>query len=110
MVKPTVIIDTNAIVSFFMGDVSERNSAIAHILAAEKCVIPVEVISETVFILEKRFNLSRQDVAEKIKDIITIKDDLVACQNVVRFACNTFASTKLDFVDCLLDGYAKING
>jgi predicted nucleic-acid-binding protein len=30
--------------------------------------------------------------------------------NIVRFACNLYAATKLDFVDCLLDGYAKIKG
>jgi len=31
-------------------------------------------------------------------------------ESVIRHGCNTFASTNLDFIDCLLVAYANVKG
>ena len=31
-------------------------------------------------------------------------------ENVIRYGCNTFASTNLDFIDCLLVAYTNVKG
>ena len=31
-------------------------------------------------------------------------------ENVVHYGCNTYALTKLDFIDCLLVAYANVKG
>jgi predicted nucleic-acid-binding protein len=82
----------------------------AEVIANAVCTTPIEVIAEAVYNLEKKYGYTRELAAEKIKDFLQIKEDLVMESNIVRFACNLYASTSLDFVDCLLDGYAKIKG
>jgi len=49
-------------------------------------------------------------IADEIKDFIAIKENLVVEENVIRHGCNTFASTNLDFIDCLLIAYANVKG
>ena len=60
--------------------------------------------------MEKYYGHARVIIADKIKDFIAIKEDFVIEENVVRYGCNIFATTSLDFVDCLLVGYAKVKG
>jgi predicted nucleic-acid-binding protein len=52
----------------------------------------------------------RRLIADEIKDFIAIKENFVVEENVIRHGCNTFASTNLDFNDCLLIAYAKVKG
>jgi predicted nucleic acid-binding protein len=52
----------------------------------------------------------RHLIADEIKDFISIKENLVFEENVIRYGCNTFASTNLDFIDCLLIAYANVKG
>ena len=74
------------------------------------CVVPIEVIAEAVYNLEKFYKHPRRLIAAEIKDFILIKENLFFEENVVRYDCNTFASTNLDFVDCILVAYAKVKG
>jgi predicted nucleic-acid-binding protein len=110
MTAKSVILDTNAVLRFITGDNEEESKAVSDLLNTNDCIIPVEVIAEAVYNLAKKYSHSRQEIADEIKDFIEIKENLVVEENTIRFGCNLFASTNLDFVDCLLDGYAKING
>ncbi|GHU85740.1 hypothetical protein FACS189473_4930 [Spirochaetia bacterium] len=110
LTKNTIVLDTNVILRFLIGDIPEMSITAADIIANRVCTTPIEVIAEVVYNLEKYYGYTRELVSEKIKNFILLKEDLVMESNVVRFACNLYAGTKLDFVDCLLDGYAKIKG
>jgi predicted nucleic-acid-binding protein len=52
----------------------------------------------------------RHLIADEIKDFITIKENLVFEEKIIQYSCNTFASTNLDFIDCLLIAYANVKG
>ena len=52
----------------------------------------------------------RHLIADEIKDFIAIKENFVFEENIIRYGCNTFASTNLDFIDCLLIAYANVKG
>jgi predicted nucleic-acid-binding protein len=106
----SIILDTNAVLRFITGDNEEESRAVSELLNANDCIIPVEVIAEAVYNLAKKYNHSRQEIADEIKDFIGIQENFVVEENAVLFGCNLFAATNLDFVDCLLDGYAKTNG
>jgi predicted nucleic-acid-binding protein len=60
--------------------------------------------------LEKYYDHPRLLIAEEIKDFIGIKERLVLEENVIRYGCNMYATTGQNFVDCLLVGYANVNG
>ena len=110
MIKNKVLLDTNAIINFITDDEKEKSKIVSNFLAAADCIVSTEVVAEVAYNLEKKYNHSRNLISEEIKDFIDIKQNLVLEENVVRYACNIYCETKLDFVDCLLAGYAKVNG
>ena len=110
MTAKDIILDTNAILRFITGDNIEKCQKVSDLLDKSNCVVFIEVIAEVVYNLEKNYKHSRELIAEEIKDFISIKENLVIEENVIRYGCNTFASTSLDFVDCLIVGYANVMG
>jgi predicted nucleic-acid-binding protein len=110
MTAKSIILDTNAVLRFITGDNEEESRTVSDLLNTNDCIIPIEVIAEAVYNLAKKYHHSRQEIADEIKDFIGIQEDLALEENAVRFGCNLFATTNLDFVDCLLVGYAKTNG
>jgi len=110
LTKKEVILDTNAVLRFITGDNIEKCQRVSDLIDTSDCIVPIEVIAETVYNLEKFYKHPRQLIAAEIKDFAAIKENFVFEENVVRYACNTFASTNLDFIDCLLVAYANIKG
>ena len=105
-----LLFDTNAILRYILQD----NLTMANAVEAElqsnlnNCIIPVEVVVEMVYVLNKVYKINRILVAEAIEGIVDIASHLVINSNVVSYALKVYATTNLDFVDCLLIGYAKI--
>jgi predicted nucleic-acid-binding protein len=105
-----IILDTNALLRFITGDNAEKCQKVSDLIDTDDCIVPVEVIAEAVYNLEKFYMHPRNLIADEIKDLIAIKENLVFEENVIRHGCNTFASTNLDFIDCLLVAYANVKG
>jgi len=105
-----VILDTNAVLRFITGDNIEKCQKVSDLIDTNDCIVPIEVIAEAVYNLEKFYMHPRPFIADEIKDFIAIKENLVVEENVIRHGCNTFASTNLDFIDCLLVAYANVKG
>jgi predicted nucleic-acid-binding protein len=109
-VSEQVLLDTNAVIHFVQAlDIAKFN-IVAQTLNNNQCHVSAEVIAEAVYILEGTFQHDRQATAAKLKDFIALQDGLVSETNATVFGLNLYASSKLDFVDCLLAGYAKVNG
>ena len=104
-----VMLDTNAVLRFITDDDREKSGKVSDLINTVNCTVSIEVIAETVYNLEKHYKHPRQYIADEIKDFIGIKENLVFEENVVRYGCNIYVSTKLDFIDCLLVGYANVN-
>jgi predicted nucleic-acid-binding protein len=105
-----VILDTNAVLRFITGDNAEKCRKVSDLIDTNDCIVPIEVIAEAVYNLEKFYMHPRHLIADEIKDLIAIKENLVFEENVIRYGCNTFASTSLDFIDCILVAYANVKG
>ena len=65
---------------------------------------------QIVYVLTKVYSVERDVVAKTLTNIANISNITVAQKNVVLHALHVYASTTLDFVDCLLIGYAKKDG
>ena len=110
MINKKIMIDTNAVLRFIVDDNVEKSAMVSDLINTTDCIVSIEVIAEAVYNLKKYYDHSRQLIAEEIKDFISLKENLVLEENIVRYGCNIYASTGLDFVDCLLVGYAHVNG
>ena len=66
-----------------------------------------EIIAEVVYVLQKVYFVQREALRKMIYDIL----DVVICNesDCVRYAMDIYAEISLDFVDCLLMAYNKIN-
>jgi len=105
-----VILDTNAVLRFITSDNIEKCRKVSDLINAKDCIVPIEVIVEAVYNLEKFYIHPRHLIADEIKDFIAIKENPVLEENVIRYGCNIFTTTNLDFIDCLLVAYANIKG
>ncbi|MDR0694315.1 MAG: PIN domain-containing protein [Prevotellaceae bacterium] len=102
-----VIFDTNAILRYILQDNASMADAVEKEIALNNCLLPVEVIAEMVYVLSKVYKIERNTIAKTIEGIMDIDHIWVYYPNVVSSAISAYASTKLDFIDCLLIGYAK---
>jgi len=105
-----VILDTNAILRYILQDNKEMADEVEIELSQNVCFIPVEVIAEIVYVLNRVYSLERSIICRIITDISQSNDVIVEHQDVVRHAMQVYSFTSLDFVDCLLTGYFKIDG
>jgi len=102
-----VIFDTNVILRYILQDNQEMVERVEEQLSSDVCFIPVEVIAEIVYVLSKVYSVQRKVIVKVVMDITDTENITVAQTDVVRHALSVYASTVLDFVDCLLIGYAK---
>jgi len=110
LLNKKIILDTNSVLRFIIGDNVEKCQKVSDLIDSHDCIVPIEVIAESVYNLDNFYLHNRQLIAEEIKDFIGIKENLVFEEHIVRCGCNYFASSSLDFIDCLLIGYAIIKG
>jgi len=90
-----------------LNDNAEMAKLAAEVIAAGAYTKP-EVIAEVVYVLKSVYSTPKN----KIKSIIHGLSDIIQIENAgcVVYAIDLFASTSLDFVDCLLVAYHSLNG
>ncbi|EOS81796.1 hypothetical protein C817_00525 [Dorea sp. 5-2] len=100
------LIDTNVILRFILNDNIEMAERSAEVIESGAYTKP-EIIAEVVYVLKSVYSTPKS----KIKSIICGLSDIIKIENseCVIYAINLFASTSLDFVDCLLVAYQKLN-
>lgn len=100
------LIDTNVILRFILNDNSEMAERAAEVIASGAYTKP-EVIAEVVYVLKSVYSTPK----DKIASIICGLSNIIQIENsdCVIYAVNLFTSVSLDFVDCLLIAYHKIN-
>jgi predicted nucleic-acid-binding protein len=104
------ILDANVLLRFILQDnVAHANFAEEQILQ-NNFLMPIEVISEIVYVLNKVYSIDKKTIGQLINDILHLQNAIIPHKQVVEFALHVYAQTKLDFVDCILVGYAKTEG
>jgi predicted nucleic-acid-binding protein len=105
-----VVIDANVVLRFLLNDNEEQSEQASQVIINADCLVPIEVIAETVFVLSKVYSYDRETICKKIKDFAKIKKSMLFEKELVCYACDIYANSNFGFVDCLIDGYAKIKG
>lgn len=103
-------LDTNILLRIVVGDVPEQTELITK-LFTETTVLQVAdiVIFEMVFVLDRVYQFSKEDIIESVYTIIRHKK--INCNRELFENALTLykESTKLSFVDCTLPNYAVLN-
>lgn len=104
--KNMQLIDANVILRFILNDNNQMAQRAAEVIASGAYTKP-EVIAEVVYVLKSVYSAPKEQIQSVIRglsDIIQIENS-----NCVVCAADLFASTSLDFVDCLLVAYHSLN-
>ena len=105
-----VVLDANAVLYFLLQDDAEKAACVRDTMEQETCLIPIEVLAEVVYVLAKAYKIERSLIQEKLLGVLRNENVETPNQAVVETALRCFGETKLDFVDCLMVGYATIEG
>ena len=100
------LIDANVILRCILDDCPEMTSKAVEVIDNGAYTKP-EIISEVVYVLQKVYSLQRLQIKIMINNIL----DVVSCpeDECIRMAIDIYSSISLDFVDCLLIAYHRVN-
>jgi predicted nucleic-acid-binding protein len=91
-----------------MNDNTELSLKAKDIIDQNIVEVPVEVLCEVVYVLNGYYKIDRQNVSSKLKQFFELTQCTLTNRDVVLKGLEYFGKYKLDFVDCLLAGYAHI--
>lgn len=100
-----VYADANIFLRFILNDNKEMADYAENLLRNEDVYLLHEVISEMVYVLKKVYDTERKEISERICNLLKYTE--TTDKGVILLALETYAETKLDFVDCILYAYNK---
>jgi predicted nucleic-acid-binding protein len=101
------IVDTNIMLRYILSDNEEQATQAEQIIDNNHIHLPIEVLCEVVYVLEKVYNADREDIATQLSDIINSENITVPYQEAVLLGLQHYDKDKLDFVDGILAGYSE---
>ena len=90
--------DTNMILRYLLDDNKEMAEKAEQYLNTRNVSVTPEIIAEVVYVLKGVYSLKRSMVTDTIKKFMEL----------VILALETFSNKNLDFVDCVLYAYHKL--
>jgi len=105
-----LIIDANAILRYVLYDNEDMAKKVNDLILSSKITVRYEVMAEVVYVLEKVYAMPRSEIVDGIKVFLDLPNIETETEKVLQLALETYASVKMDFVDCLLYGFNALCG
>ncbi|MBR5914292.1 MAG: PIN domain-containing protein [Selenomonadaceae bacterium] len=99
------LIDANVILRYLLNDIEDMANEAKKVIDSGAWTLP-EVIAEVVYVLKSVYKVDRKEIANAILEIL--KEIEIEHKNVMNEALKIFSETNLDFVDCILIAYNKV--
>lgn len=101
------MIDANVILRYLLNDSLEISSKARELISSGNMYTKPEIITEVIYVLKRVYQIDRSSIRTFIYSML---DDISCAEDkCVRMAMNIYSLTSLDFVDCLLIAYHRIN-
>ena len=100
-------IDTNYIIRYLVNDNIKMADIAEEILTTKKVFIANEILAEVVYVLLRVYEISKEDISNKILELISFENISVSNYEIINNALKIFKTKNLDFVDCLLCSYSN---
>ena len=102
-------IDANIVLRYILNDDAGLSLKAKEIIDQNIVELPIEVLCEVVFVLNGYYNIDRQNVSSKLKYFFDQTQCILPHREAVLQGLEYFGQNSLDFVDCILAGYAEID-
>ena len=107
-------LDTNVLVRYIMQDDAKQaelaNKWIEGLTEASPGYVSLVAIVELVWVLESAYNLTRQQVIEALRNLLSVNVFKVDRVAVVASALRTYAEGTADVADCLIERSSALAG
>ncbi len=105
-----ISLDTNVILRYVLRDIPDQSRHAQELITESICFVSDVVLTEVAFVMEKVMDVSRNDVAQLLKNLIDL--ETVNCdEELLREVIDLYSVHKnLSFPDCYLAIQAKQNG
>ena len=100
-----ILIDANVILRYLLNDIEEQAVEAKKIIEIGAFTIP-EVIAEVIYVLKSVYKIERKEIGNAITSVLEEID--IENKNIILKSVEIFSETNLDFVDCILISYNKI--
>jgi len=104
------IVDANIILRYLLSDHEELSAKAEEIIDSYNIYLPIEVLCEVVYVLEKVYNVDRVDITKELTNMINDLVITVPSKEALLVGLEIYGTRKLDFVDCILVGYSETEG
>jgi predicted nucleic-acid-binding protein len=102
-------IDANIILRYVLDDHEELSPKAREIIDQHVVEVPVEVLCEAVYVLTGHYKIERHSVVAGLKHFFEQTQCALPNREAVLKGLDYFGQNSLDFVDCLLAGYAEVD-
>jgi len=100
-------LDTNVILRYLLQDSEEFITQSKMYIENNKTFIKNEVFAEVVYVLNKTYQVPKSEIANILKELLSMNDIGVDSKEVLILAFEIFEKKNIDFVDSLLCAYSK---
>jgi predicted nucleic-acid-binding protein len=104
------IADANYYLRYLLKDNIKQYEIAKELLECNEVYLPVEVLCEIIYVLEKVYKVGRVEICDSLGLLLQQMEIKVASDEAIENALILYKEIRLDFVDCLLAAYSKING
>ena len=104
------IIDANVVLRYVLDDHFELSAKARAIIDENIVCIPIEVLSEVIYVLHGIYKTERDDIYTALHDFFEKTVCILPHRNAILHALKLYGESKLDFVDCVLAGYSQVEG
>ena len=103
-----VIIDANVILRYLLNDVEDLAIKSKHIIEKLHVFIPNEIVAEVVYVLQKFYEVPRNKISLRLIELVKFENIDLPNKAIIIKALDIYKSKKIDFVDCILCAYNKV--
>ena len=103
-------VDANVILRYLLNDHPNMAQEARERLKQEPYCIKCEVLVEVVYVLEKVYKTERDEIGRSVLDLMDTENICMESEDTVRCAVETYKTSSLDFIDCMLYAYQMIDG
>ncbi len=103
-------VDANVILRYLLADHPEFTERATRIMETESVTISCEVICEVVYVLGGVYEVTRDEISNKLSELVKFENVETADTDVLCCAFRTFAKKNVDFVDALLFAHHHLHG
>jgi len=102
-------IDANIILRYLLNDHPDLSSRAKEIIDQHIVEVPVEVLCEVVYVLGEYNKIDRQSISTGLRRFFEQTQCTLFHREAILRGLEYFGQKSLDFVDCVLAGYAEVD-